>query len=418
MFLKNIRIENLRCLVDAEVSFETEDGKVRKWTILVGDNGTGKSTVLQAVALLMAGSEGLMDLLHDPDKWVRNGAESCRISGVLTAARGQERTIALTLRRGQSKRQLLHENAESLKRLDDALEHTNRSYPTIGYGGSRHSSESSYGGIDAQLFHHFRAQASATLFADHAQMIPVELWLMHLHSRRASAGLKIMRHALEGLLPNVTFDKFDRDRHTLMFKTPEGLVPLGQLGAGYRSVIGFCGDLLYRITKISDDYNRPLEARGLLLIDELGLHLHPVWQRTLVDFLTNKLPNFQLIVTTNSPLTAHQAGEGELYYLRREEPSGPPVLHHFEGAPNKLLLHQLILSPVFGVETANSHRVQCDRREFRKLRSKSSKTRKDKRRIKVLKKNLSEVTEWGEITKHDRKRSALLDRIKQRLSDS
>ena len=205
MFLNHIRIENVRCLEDAEISLETQDGKTRKWTILVGDNGAGKSTVLKAIALLMAGSEALRDLLHEPEHWIRNGAESCKISGVLTTAKGEERSIGLTFRRKQSLRQLFHDNAESLKLLDHALEHTNRSYLTIGYAGSRHSNDSSFGGIGGHVYHHPRAQASATLFAEHAQMTPFELCAMDLHSRRATSAMKIVGDALDGLLPNVTF---------------------------------------------------------------------------------------------------------------------------------------------------------------------------------------------------------------------
>lgn len=413
MFLKFVQIENVRCLEEAKISFETESGKIRKWTMLVGDNGAGKSTVLKSIALLMAGSEGLMDLLHEPEQWIRNGADSCKISAVLSTARGEERKISLTLRRGQSMRQLLKDNANSLRRLDDALEHTNRSYLTIGYGGSRHTSESGFGGM-TDIYHHPRARANATLFAEHAQMIPFELWAMDLHSRRASASTKIIKDALDGLLPDVTFAKFDRKRRAMMFKTPDGLVPLRQLSSGYRSVVGFCGDLLYRLTDIFGDYRRPLDAGGLLLIDELGLHLHPSWQRTLINFLTERLPKFQLVVTTNAPITAHQAGEGELYYLRRESKKAP-VLHHFEGSPNKLLLHQLILSPVFGLETANSHEVECDRYEYRKLQAKARKTPTEKKRVKQLRKSLADVTQWGEVTEEDRKMSALLAKIEKKL---
>lgn len=415
MFLKSIHIQNVRCLAEAEISFEKEQGKIRKWTFIAGGNGNGKSTVLKSIALLMAGSEGLLDLLHSPSEWIRIGSEFCTIAGVLSTARGEERAISLTLRQGQNMRQVLGENAASLKQLDDALEHTNRSYLTIGYGGSRHSYHSGFGGIGSAVFHHPRARALATLFAEHATMIPFEQWAIDLHSRKGGASNAIIGEALAGLLPDVGFKVFDPGRRELLFETPDGLVPLRNLSSGYRSVVGFCGDLLYRITEIFGDYNRPLEARGLLLVDELGLHLAPVWQRTLVDFLTRKLPNLQLVVTTNSPLTAHQAGEGELFYLQRQAASEPPTLHQFGGAPNRLLLHQLIMSPVFGVATADSRDVECERQEYRALKSKPRRTEKDQRRLKALQDNLSDVAKWGRITEADREMAALLERIDQKL---
>lgn len=97
----------------------------------------------------------------------------------------------------------------------------------------------------------------------------------------------------------------------MIFKTPEGEVPLDDLSDGYQNVAVWVGDLLYRITSTFGDYKSPLKARGVLLIDEIDLHLHTKWQRSLLSFLKNKLPNFQLIVTTHSPMVAQQADDGD-----------------------------------------------------------------------------------------------------------
>ncbi len=414
MFLKSVHLQDVRCLADAKLSFEIDKKTNRKWTLLVGDNGYGKSTILKAISLLMAGSEGLLDVLHNPDSWVRNGKDACTITGVITTATGQSRKIGLTIRRGQTKRAMLLENAKSLKRLDDALDHTNRSYLTVGYGAARHTHQSSGHGED--VFHHPRVQAVSTLFAEHATMIPFESWAMDLQPNQEAHGLQLIRETLEGLLPNVKFHGLDKKGRRLLFKTSDGIIPLDQLSGGYRSVVGFCGDLLYRITEIFGDYRDPLKARGLLLIDELGLHLHPKWQRVLTQFLTEKLPNLQIVATTNAPITAHQAGEGELYYLRRDRLREPPTLHQFEGSPNKLLLHQLIMSPVFGVETATSYEVEQERKERGKLQAKSSKTPTEKRRLQSLQSSLQQVADWERVpSNNDDKLNSLLARIDVKL---
>jgi AAA domain, putative AbiEii toxin, Type IV TA system len=94
------------------------------------------------------------------------------------------------------------------------------------------------------------------------------------------------------------------------------------------------------------------------LIDELDLHLHPVWQRKLREFLDTKLPNFQIIATTHSPLTAQQCGAGELFFLRRPDARAAPRLEPFPASPRELLVHQLLLSPQFGLETVDSYSVE------------------------------------------------------------
>ena len=71
MFLKSIHLNNVKCFSDIDLSFEGEDGDIRKWTLLLAENGAGKSTLLKAIALATAGSDAIADLLGDPSDWIR-----------------------------------------------------------------------------------------------------------------------------------------------------------------------------------------------------------------------------------------------------------------------------------------------------------------------------------------------------------
>src|SRR5690606_3786942 len=132
----------------------------------------------------------------------------------------------------------------------------------------------------------------------------------------------------------------------------------------YQQMVAWVSDLLYHVTRTFGDYKNPLAARGLLLIDEIDLHLHPAWQRQIHAFLTEGLPNFQVIATTYSPLTAQQAGRDELYALRRDE-EGQIGLVPFVGDPSWMLLHQLLMSPMFGLETDESLKVETAKTKTR-----------------------------------------------------
>ena len=96
---------------------------------------------------------------------------------------------------------------------------------------------------------------------------------------RLKAGFASVRTRLEDLLPGVSLARIDRRNRELIFATQDGELPLDQLSEGYQNMAAWCGDLLYRITEVYRDYRSPLSARGVLLIDEIDLHLHPVWQR-------------------------------------------------------------------------------------------------------------------------------------------
>ena len=164
-----------------------------------------------------------------------------------------------------------------------------------------------------------------------------------------------------------------------------------------------------------------MAARGLLLIDELDLHLHPLWQRQLKRFITEKLPNFQIIATTHSPLTAHQAGENELYVLQRTPPAAP-VLRAFGGDPQKLMLHQLLLSPVFGLTTVDSAEVESMREQYMAQRknkkggkSAANGTATHLASDDYLGQAIADLPDWGAQTPLDHQQMALLEKIDKAL---
>lgn len=412
MFLRQVKIENVRSIRDLTLSFESETGAVRKWSILLGENGAGKSSVLRAIALALGGSDALPELLIDNEIWIRRGANTASICLDLVTAAQEQRQITLTLRRGESLAQTFRRNRDSLELLDAALAYSARNYFTIGYGVSRRLPAS--GSSKGNGFRHPRAQSVATLFSAEATLQSIEQWAMDLDYRRPRAARSILRSVFADMLPGYTFDRIDKKRRQLLFTTPDGALPLSSLSDGYQNIISWCGDLLFRVTETFADYKDPFAARGLLLIDEVDLHLHPVWQRKLIDFLQQKLPNFQILATTHSPLTAHQAAENELYLLRRATAGQPPVLEPFLGDPRKLLLHQFLLSPAFGLDTADSRHVELLKTEYSDLAAQ----KKSSPRLEEVKAELAEVPEWSLDSPQARKRRELLAEIRRELGRS
>jgi predicted ATP-binding protein involved in virulence len=394
MFLKFLRLENIRCIEHLELPLTATNDKPRQWTILLGENGAGKSTVLRSIALVLAGSEALAELIRDTDSWIRHGQSSAEIRAVLTTTKNEEREISLRFERGQSLREMFDTNRETLDALDRA-ELTSRNYFNVSYGVSRRlSSERSMG---RERYSHPRANHVATLFDSSAELVPFEAWAMDLHYRRGTLALELVRTALSDFLPGVEFQDVDKEKRQLLFQTPDGPMPLEMLSDGFQNAISWCGDLLYRITETFRDYQKPLQARGLLLIDEIGLHLHLSWQRRLREFISSKFPNLQIIATTHSPFTAHQAGEGELFSLIREAEGrhSSIKLLPFEGVANRLLLHQLIMTPFFGLNTMNSLEWEELREEYRALDAKKRKSKKDRARIAELEELLADQPDWS-----------------------
>jgi predicted ATP-binding protein involved in virulence len=74
-----------------------------------------------------------------------------------------------------------------------------------------------------------------------------------------------------------------------------------QLSSGEKSLLALVGDLSRRLGSANPGLANPNEGKAVVLIDEIELHLHPGWQRVVVDRLTTTFPNCQFILTTHSP---------------------------------------------------------------------------------------------------------------------
>jgi energy-coupling factor transporter ATP-binding protein EcfA2 len=369
VFLERLEIRNLRSIDHIELDFSSSATKLRERTVLLGENGCGKTTALRAVALLLAGRESLAQLLKEPGRWVRNGKKEALVSGRLRDERGRSLEISLSLRPDWNLVATLKANETSLHRLDAAVNHTPRKYFILGYGVSRrpaNASEFSTPTGSAQLG--TRAGGLATLFFPDLPLVSLEQWAMDLEYREGERATRILRTALEKLLPGMQFEGIDRRRREMIFRTVDGSVPFQQLSDGYQNMANWCGDVLYRINNTFERTERPLTVPGVVLIDELDLHIHPVWQRRLMQFLRSALPNMQIVATSHSPIIAQQLREGELYVVERTSPRRASKLRPIEGDPSRLTLPQL-MSPMFGIETIDSVRITKLRSKARKGRS-------------------------------------------------
>lgn len=365
MFLERIFIENIRSIGSAGFDFTStgSEQSMRKWSLVVGDNGSGKSTALKAVALVLAGSDGLPHVIGEPRSWVRRGEKTGRILASVRTAEWKERQFELVIGVGDLPSDVLKRNAEGLSRLDDALRHAAQNYFVVGYGPYRRLSPPSIAATSSRL--PVRAQSLITLFDKDAAMTPLASWAMGLEYRRGADGLGIVRDAMNALLPDIQFEHIDKESGTLLFSTPDGPLPLEQLSDGYQNVAAWIGDVLTRVTDSFAHHSNPLHARGLLLIDEVDAHLHPTWQRRLRDFLDTTLPNFQIVATTHSALTLQQSHEGEAVILKRT-PAGDVSARPFPGDPSKLRLHQ-IYDLAFGITSLDSWEIEQSKQQYREL---------------------------------------------------
>ena len=141
-------------------------------------------------------------------------------------------------------------------------------------------------------------------------------YLDYREAKQSDPAAKRLREigvsAINELLPTgVRYDSIDAEGR-ILFNDHGTMVSTAGLSDGYRSVLGLGGDLVWRMIAAFPKSENPLKEPGIVLIDELDIHLHPTWQRNIAGWLRTQFPNIQFIVTTHSPMVAAGAGSDAL----------------------------------------------------------------------------------------------------------
>jgi len=102
---------------------------------------------------------------------------------------------------------------------------------------------------------------------------------------------------------------------------------VAQLSQGEKSLMALIGDIARRLAVLNPSLDNPLIGDGIVLIDEVDMHLHPQWQRSLIEQLTTTFPNCQFVLTTHSPLVISDSKNVLTYLIREDEVKPLPPLY-------------------------------------------------------------------------------------------
>ena len=176
-------------------------------------------------------------------------------------------------------------------------------------------------------------------------------------TKKAVKGLELsdlhaVREVLKASIAGVERVYFDGNPPRLMVDIraqddePQAM-ELGQLSDGYRNLLALFLDFARRLVQANPTWPNPLEAPGILLIDEVELHLHPRWQQTVIPSLRSAFPNTQLIITTHSPAVLTTVRREHIHLLTSD--------HQFERLPDDVGTYgaenSRVLAEVLGTHT-------------------------------------------------------------------
>ena len=383
MYLKKVEISNIKCFHSMTLIFPEVKGDYSGWIVLLGGNGSGKSTLLQSIALTLLGPVAGQRLIR-PDGWVPEGIKSGSIKaeilrGDQDSQKGQPRKKPYEVEFSVVGKQEVildgipydqpqlvdRASKEQIKALFSGPYGAKRpGWFACGYGPFRRlSGDNSQGRSFPE-----REIRFATLFSESTALTQCEDWLTNLYSRsidtynntqdRDKLAHDYVKHIIDCLLPgDVAIAQVD-SQHVYFNTLGNVRVAISDLSDGYRTFLALAIDLLRHITESGlemsalfeeDSDGKPrINIEGVVLVDEIDSHLHPIWQRDIGFRLTKMFPKIQFIVTSHSPFVAQAASDNGLFVLTNPN-TGSTELSQPVVSVRGWRVDQILMSDLFGL---------------------------------------------------------------------
>lgn len=378
MYLRKVEIENIRSIARFEWEAPPEDPA--GWHVLIGDNGSGKTTILRSIALALLGrNEEAHRLRQDFRQWVRHQQQQGKIDLQLQHDPDFDPQDAVRLDRAVRLGVTLYAEygGRAILAFADQAYDAGRGWFSASYGPFRRfvgddEEDREIARTSPRLARHI------TLFGDRYALSGCVPWLITLTHKKLAArsqgagedhpDIRALNAVVAfinqpGFLPHGTRLSEITAEDVYFLDGNGATVTLQELSDGYRSVLGMTLELLRQLLGAYDldhvfDPARPTQvsAPGVVLIDEVDAHLHPTWQRDIGFWMRKHFPRIQFIVTTHSPIVCRAAVKGSVYRL--PGPGTDESARRIEGPELDRLLYGNVLEAygtgIFGADVTRS----------------------------------------------------------------
>ncbi len=403
MYIDKIHLRNIRGFTDLDFDLKRPDGSHAGWSVFTGDNGSGKSSLLKAVAVGLVGRDTARALQPSFHRWIRSGAKNASIQVDVVRTKGDDNLAdsgkapasifpaKITLTNG-GKETLLHASIPAGKPANyqtpdrTIWASSANGWFSCGYGPFRRVFGASPEAVQ-QMVSPTTARF-ATMFQEAASLAEADRWLRDLNYKKLEnrqaerAQLAVLMEILkDDLMPNqITVDRVDSDG--LWLADRKGIhLAWSEMSDGYRAALALLTDILRHLintygidglTERSPDGRIVVKRSGVVLIDEIDAHLHPEWQREIGFWLKRHFPNIQFLVTTHSPLICQAADPNGLFVL--PEPGSDEQPHPLPDDEYRRVIASrpdtILLTSAFGLQNTRSPMAIEKRAELARLEAK------------------------------------------------
>lgn len=360
MYIRDLSLTNVRTFEEASFTFQAPDAPTKQpglpnVTLIVGTNGSGKSTVLRSIALAAISpvltSSGFV--ARSIARRTATGSTRASWSGTFTFSpedRGatkpwSSKVAALASRDGWMDRLSPGRAPPWAESLWDSK---TQGFFVVGYGATRRVEGARSSSFTVQeKERHPRFLRVASLFEDSVVLRPLSSWLP---GWKNPGRRKQVFTLLNAIIDSARLVEGDDDES--LFEVGPTRVPFDALSDGYRAFIGWVADFLFHVTRGVPTGVRLEDTAGIALIDEVDLHMHPQWQREVLPRLSAALPRMQFICTSHSPLVIGSVHQKNVVVLKQRD--GATIVEPAPIEVHGLSADQILTSPYFGLDSTRA----------------------------------------------------------------
>lgn len=388
--IERVTIRNVKAIRDFELDMTTLGGGRTPWLMLLGENGTGKSTILQAIALTLCGAHafarlGMSREVH-PRDYIRyrckTGSVAVKLSGFVGPHRLTFHSDRAEFQSPTGERGTVSFDGETPDVRGTGWE---PQMILLGYGATRllprgtaregaPSTGDTFSRID-------------NLFDPFVPMHDAESWLTGLDPIQFDSAALVLKDLLR-LGANASL-KVDDGR--VLVVEHDAKVPLRQVSDGYQSVVATACDVLEVAMRL---WPNLADAEGLVVLDEIGAHLHPAWKMRIVGSIRRAVPGIQFVASTHDPLCLRGLGAGEVVVMQRDENQAVRDLQGLP-SPGDFRIDQLLTSDFFGLNSTVDTETEQIFDEYYALLALPEPTAPQAERIDVLRAELKDRRHLG-----------------------
>jgi predicted ATP-binding protein involved in virulence len=346
--VQRVKIQHIKCFEDVEIKFDPSGNT----GLIIGTNGKGKSTILQLISLGLRGVSNV-PFTYSWKEVVKKNHErgSFEIDGLY-----DNNPIHLKFEiDGKDDSITCNEGSDQLKSLRDT-------FMLLAYGVNR-----SYKLEETKPYKDI--EPIATLFGENG-------YLKHIKISTTYEYVKQNFETIQALV-NKVLEKADGEDKVILthydstsfyFKTPSNpkdAIPIEALSEGFKSTLVWLFDAIIRIVERGGSLENAADVTGIILLDEIDLHLHPSWQRTILESVETLFPNIQFIVTSHSPFVVQSAKKECLIALETEKDSGNVVA--VDKDITSELSYSAIVDELFNISFPFSREIEQEMDKFREM---------------------------------------------------